>query len=414
MRILPTLKYILLFSIVFSAMLLNTGYGQGRWDTISSPGFTPRHYHACVAVNSKIYLLGGNTVDSVGAPIYTLDIYDPITDTWSSPNTTGEFMTRRNFTADVINGKIYVLGGYNDSLKQYCSDVSVFDPGNNSWSTHATTGDYIPRVSHTSAVINDKIYVIGGWYSGGIMNTIDVFDPASDTWSQLDETGDVSFRFSASAAAFNNKIYVAGGRDFNGSYVTTVDEFDISKNEWRIVPTIGRPASSSYQTAQFLGGKMYILGGHYGYSLVTKFKSFDPLTDSVALIETTGTYIPRYGLSSCVLNGKIYITGGKTLDSTVALNEIFTPANLSAIPTPYITDPLSISPNPATDHITIHGLPTEKGTIWILNVLGEKVLETTTTNISDNRMDISTLPPGVYFIILDSGTSKIVKRFVRQ
>ncbi|OGU59016.1 MAG: hypothetical protein A2X64_03925 [Ignavibacteria bacterium GWF2_33_9] len=84
---------------------------------------------------------------------------------------------------------------------------------------------------------------------------------------------------------------------------------------------------------------------------------------------------------------------------------------------------LNISPNPATDYITIEISPLEKRglggvlhPIRIINVLGYEVLTTAIENgvetqnfVSLQQIDVSALPPGVYFIRVGDVVQKFVK-----
>jgi N-acetylneuraminic acid mutarotase len=414
MRIPTSIAQIIILVIALSAPLANRGYAQGRWDTISSAGFTYRHGHASVVIGGKIYVIGGNTPDSLSRPITSINVYDPPTDTWTTPSTTGEFVHRRGFTAEVFNDKIYVFGGYSDSLSLIYPDIGVFDPSSSSWTTLTTSGDYFPRVDHSSAVVNGKIYMIGGaWEGGSYMYTTDVFDPETNNWVQPEESGEVIPRRGASAVTANGVIYVVGGFGPPGKYITSIDKFDPATNYWETLLTIGRPSSSIFQTSQLVNGKIYILGGYYGGNPVTKFKAYDPLTDSIPLVETTGKYTPRYSLSSCVLDGKLYVFGGITADSTLAPNEVFTPSNFTTHTAPINNDKISLHPNPKSGLLVIAGIPEGGYTIKIMNILGEQIMlkHRTTTDAS---LDITHLPTGSYFVQFTTKDSVETRLIVKQ
>ncbi|MFI5202552.1 MAG: kelch repeat-containing protein, partial [Candidatus Kapaibacterium sp.] len=82
----------------------------GTWSTASSTGFTARTDFATAAVNGKIYVIGGAKGNT---NLSTMNVYDPSTDTWSTPTTTGTFTPRWSLGAAVVGGKIYVMGGVN-------------------------------------------------------------------------------------------------------------------------------------------------------------------------------------------------------------------------------------------------------------------------------------------------------------
>src|SRR4051812_16901990 len=88
-----------------------TFFGQGisgTWSAAASEGFTPRADLTSCVVNGKIYAIGG--WDSIGV-LNTLEVYDPSTNTWSTPQTTGTFTARAYLSSCVVGDKIYVIGG---------------------------------------------------------------------------------------------------------------------------------------------------------------------------------------------------------------------------------------------------------------------------------------------------------------
>lgn len=63
-------------------------------------------------VNGKIYAIGGMAGDSVNGSreVSTVEVYDPTTDTWTMK---ADMPTARAcISTCVVNGKIYVFGGY--------------------------------------------------------------------------------------------------------------------------------------------------------------------------------------------------------------------------------------------------------------------------------------------------------------
>jgi len=72
---------------------------------------------------------------------------------------------RYNLTSSPVNNKIYVIGGYYyDGSEHYLSTNEEYNPSTNSWSTK--TPMPTARTGLTSSSVNNKIYVIGG--NGGM------------------------------------------------------------------------------------------------------------------------------------------------------------------------------------------------------------------------------------------------------
>jgi N-acetylneuraminic acid mutarotase len=189
------------------------------WSTPATTGtFTPRNNLCACVVGGKIYTFGGFDANN---DVNTFEVFDPAANTWSTPKTNGTFSPHGAFTAHVINGKIYTIGGFNNLAPAHhrvLNEVDVFDPSTNTWSTPATTGAFTARLLHASGVVDGKIYVIGG--TSNIRepfthNTVQVFDPATNAWSTPTTTGTFTPRSYLSAAVVNNKIYALGGQDTN-------------------------------------------------------------------------------------------------------------------------------------------------------------------------------------------------------
>src|SRR5438552_17876389 len=119
----------------------------------------------------------------------------------------------------VLNGKIYVLGGSARGRDDQ-QLVEEYDPATDRWRERAP----MPRgLSHAGAVgMNGKIYVAGGFTRNVHMGALDVafeYDPASDTWKTLPPMK--SPRGSVGVAAPSGKRAASGGRCMHTVTYTT-------------------------------------------------------------------------------------------------------------------------------------------------------------------------------------------------
>jgi hypothetical protein len=137
------------------------------------------------AYESKIYCFGGNTKswlwgwDWRGVTGVT-EIYDPTTNSWQTAAEMPYPVT--DFQANLVNGKIYCIGGI-DANGKGSNLNQVYDPITNTWSQSAALP--ISTFKYSSAVFGDKIYVINGidWYSMYRLQRTQIYDPQNDTWS---------------------------------------------------------------------------------------------------------------------------------------------------------------------------------------------------------------------------------------
>jgi hypothetical protein len=76
---------------------------------------------------------------------------------------------------------------------------------------------------------------------------------------------------------------------------------------------------------------------------------------------------------------------------------------------------LKVYPNPTGSIINIEAAITGNNEMQyqIINTLGATAMASKAT-AKDFSVDVSTLPAGIYFIHLQSGTAKTVKRFVKE
>jgi len=108
-------------------------------------------------VNGKIYALGG---ESSGGPVNTAEVYDPSTDIWG---TAVPMPSAREALAAAValDGKIYAMGGNNFIAQNYLlNTVEAYDPSANVWSTVAAMSN--SREYMAAAAFNGIIYALGG------------------------------------------------------------------------------------------------------------------------------------------------------------------------------------------------------------------------------------------------------------
>ena len=225
---------------------------------------TPRSNTEAAVVDGKIYVVGGfSAIDTHMESTKILkivEVYDPQTDTWESKQDMSE--PRLSFGIGVVDGKIYVMGGANFFENQWRLDhVEVYDSDTDVWHNHPSL--LTRRDGFETAVVEDSIYVIGGrgWPSiaqnGPHLATIEVYEPGN-RWRK--KTDLLNLRYAFSTVVVNNEIYLIGG--LAGiqldEHVGTVEVYNPKYDRWRRRTPM--PTGNTPFGAAVVNGKIYILG----------------------------------------------------------------------------------------------------------------------------------------------------------
>ena len=127
--------------------------GSDNWSPRANLPDSKFWYGAHVVANGKIYRFcgGGYT-----APVNTVNVYDPTTDSWSSLSNFPASV--HGFKGAAIGSKIYLVGGYYDFSEH--PNVWVYDVSTDTYSD----GIALPsgRSYHNIVVIDSTLYCIGG------------------------------------------------------------------------------------------------------------------------------------------------------------------------------------------------------------------------------------------------------------
>ena len=151
-------------------------------------------------------------------------------------------------------GKLYRIGGFtalnhDDADQDLHSQATVaqFDPQSKKWTELPPLP--APRSSLDAAVLDNKIYVVGGWNMQGDAKTWTDAALVLDLTQQplaWKEIAKPPFRRRAvAAAAFDGKLYVIGGMREDNKPTDAVDIFDPRTGQWTTGPALGVTGSMS-------------------------------------------------------------------------------------------------------------------------------------------------------------------------
>ena len=343
-----------------------------NWSEASATAaWSARRAHSSVVFDDKIWVLGGSITNS--GEINKNDVwYSTDGINWVEATTDAAWSARGFHSSVVFNGKIWVLGGYDNSRK---NDVWYSTDGIN-WTKTSTAAAWSARDFHSSVVFDDKIWVLGGYDGSNNFNdvyfayatgdylsvsstgvilggesstTIDITLLDDDILELADETFDIiisnpinatidvisgdhqatgtilakifSWDYATAAAAwsarrihssvvFDGKIWVLGG---DGSSYKNDIWYSTDGINWVETTTATGWSARYYHTSVVFDGKIWVLGGFDGGNKNDVWYS----ADGINWVEATtdAAWSARYGHSSVVFDDKIWVLGGSITNS---------------------------------------------------------------------------------------------------
>ncbi len=362
---------------------INANGTIGTW-TATTSFATARSSHTSVVYNGYLYVMGGNS----GTPLNDVQ-YAPISangtiGTWTA--TTSFVGARFSHTSVVYNGYLYIMGGKNFNFDlatvQYApinangtigawTDISSLTTARNShaavvynnylyvtggnggnglndvqfatinnggagtasaWT--ATTSLTTARRAHTTVAYNGYLYTMGGTTTGNISLNDVQYAPINANGTVGAWTATTSFptaREFHTSVAYKGYLYVMGG--YGGAYLNDVQYAPINANGtigvW--TATTSLTAGRAYHTSVVYNGYLYVMGGvdDVGYMALNDVR-YAPINANGTIgswTATTSFATARYGHTSVVYNGYLYIMGG-TDDGGGNINDVqYAPIN---------------------------------------------------------------------------------------
>ena len=198
-------------------------------------------------------------------------------------------------------------------------DITPVLASENSW----TTKTQMPtaRSELGVAVVNGKIYAIGGINADGYLNTNEEYDPATDTW--ITKTSMPTPRVGFGIAVYQNKIYViGGGGEFDMEEGTGLNQvYDPLTDTWETKASM--PTARQFLCANVVNGRIYLIGGSKPVNLANPSyvpnvnEVYDPETDTWTTKTPPPVNVSNY--ASAVVDNKIYVISGSGEDDKLTL-----------------------------------------------------------------------------------------------
>jgi N-acetylneuraminic acid mutarotase len=219
--------------------------------------------------NALSFTINGEGFVCLGNNTNTLHSYNPITNTWSQK---ASFPGNLRFGAFcfTLGSKAYVGGGVSvQGPTTFYNDFYEYDPITNVWTPKATVPDNNPipisangRQSAGGLSIGNFGYVIGGYNNtnGCCFNDIRRYNPINNTWSGILNTFPANF-YGSSGVSHNGRGFSIFGYQSNVGF-NNVKIFEFDTTNFNVSSINSFPGSPRFQTtAVVVNGVLYIMGG---------------------------------------------------------------------------------------------------------------------------------------------------------
>jgi N-acetylneuraminic acid mutarotase len=328
---------------------------EDSWNTKASMN-QARWALGVVAVDGKIYAIGGSTVnDGFNSGVVGInECYYPKSDTWVTlePMPT----PRSGFAIAAYQGKIYCMGGtpcVEEGMKPRCDVTEVYDIATNSWSTKASMP--FQGSGLLGHVVNGKIFVING-------NALFMYDPVTDIWTRKPDAP--LYLFSYASAVVDDKIILTGNviistypYSHSTQYAVKAMIYDIETDTWSEGKT-ETTLESSHAGAEATTG-IYAPAKIYVFSGTPSTFIYEPTTDTWSTAKSMPSNRIYFGVA--VLDDILYVIGGLDypLDEAVSTNEQYVPigydsTGYSGTPSPVTSPPVTDEPSVSSKSLSIY------------------------------------------------------------
>ena len=388
---------------------------------------SPRTGHSMVAIDTLIYVFGGESVkstDQKAVLLNNLSKYDVKKSEWQEELPVNEPPTgRKKHSSTTYNGKIIISFG--ETQTGYSNEIWEYSPATKMWEQITITGDNIaPRADHAAVQVDELLYVAGGHDESQLFYDAYRINVNTGVCEQLPNPNPYDFNGPIGKAGVHVQgvPYFFGGWDENYAYLN-IASFIPDGDYWSYrygCPVAGFMGATTMGTDSWV----YLVGGS-GTSknvLLSTVYRYNTSTTSLELISDdipAGTY---YNLVTSFVTEQndsiLYFWGGQDNQSfyryTLNYNttEIYNPAteswNIVGIYTNTpATEILEVYPNPAGDKISIRTDEREYE-IELINSFGQVLLNE--KNLKE--INVKRFSPGLYFLKLNCENYTRSKRII--
>lgn len=228
--------------------------------------------------------------------------------------------TANAVSAKAVNGRIYVFGGWNQTVGGYMYATQIYAPSTNAW----TTGSNAPEpIGGGDAIAPDdgRILLFGAannhWNSttvlamggrtgrGTASDNVLAYNPVTQAWSTLATMPD-AVNSGGAAVAANGYVYCIGGSTdvwpSLGVVSSAIQRYDPATNTWEVSTWSLPTGVAGFGCASDSYGRAFVAGGYDGASTSSAICMVNPADIEWDVMRITS---PADG---SVVSGEVFVT----------------------------------------------------------------------------------------------------------
>lgn len=200
----------------------------------------------------------------------------------------------------------------------YLNSVERLDLTTKTWSYIAPMQTM--RSTAGVAILEDKLYVVGGRESSICHRTVEVYCPHTNRWMMKSPMN--KRRGGVSVASYNGALFVFGGHDLPVSNpacqrTSSIEKYDPASDTWTLIANLDMGRDSI--GVSVLGNSIITIGGFDGTNYLKTVERFNPETNQFEKVKSIT--FPRAG--ACVVavgNNQLSGCGNESFFSTPAMS----------------------------------------------------------------------------------------------
>jgi hypothetical protein len=300
----------------------NGDYGTGTWTTVAASTNAPLYYGSGILRDGRLIIAGGEYNNGAMAQLLSVEIYDPVANTWTTAATPAGWTQIGDAPSCVLPDGRFFLG------RITTRNTAIFDPTTGTWTA---TADKLSRCGEESwSLLPDgTVHAVDCYQTNAEKYVI-----AADTWvdagAPANGLADGIREIGASVLLPDGRLFVIGATGFTGLYTPPAVANQVGT--WVAGPTIPNTAGGQAQGAVDAPACL-LPNGNVFYSVCpitnpasfqspTEFFEYDPVKNQM-----DAAPLPTNANTKCYVGRMLMLPTGQVMYTNYSTQvDIYTPS----------------------------------------------------------------------------------------